>query len=72
VRMAVAPDVVGFVESAGLVAVAYGLETQVWLDVYRNFWLSFFGKFWRVWDLRRMWAKFPTPLPSAGDRSAQR
>ena len=62
VRMAVAPDVVGFVESAGLVAVAYGLETQVWLDVYRNFWLSFFGKFWRVWDLRRLWGEVSDPI----------
>ena len=28
VRMAVAPDLVGFVESAGLAAVAYGPDTQ--------------------------------------------
>ncbi|HVP50494.1 MAG TPA: glycosyltransferase, partial [Terriglobales bacterium] len=46
VRMAVAPDVVGFVESAGLAAVAYGLETQAWLDAFRNFWMCFFGHFW--------------------------
>ena len=28
VRMAVAPDLVGFAESAGLAAVAYGLDTR--------------------------------------------
>ena len=32
VRMAVPPDLVGFAESAGLAAVAYGLERQAWLD----------------------------------------
>jgi UDP:flavonoid glycosyltransferase YjiC (YdhE family) len=55
VRMAVPPDLVGFVEAAGLEAVAYGLDTQVWLDVYRNFWTSLFRKFWRVQDVRRLW-----------------
>jgi UDP:flavonoid glycosyltransferase YjiC (YdhE family) len=55
VRMAVPPDLLGFAEAAGLPAVAYGLETQAWLDVYRNFWTSFFGSFWKVQDLRRLW-----------------
>lgn len=55
VRMAVPPDAVGFVEAAGVSAVAYGLDTRTWLDVYRNFWTSFFGAFWRVRDLRRLW-----------------
>ncbi|HXO83073.1 MAG TPA: glycosyltransferase, partial [Mycobacterium sp.] len=32
VCMAVPPDVVGFVESAGIAAVAYGAEPQRWLD----------------------------------------
>ena len=62
VRMAVAPDVVGFVESAGLAAVAYGLETQAWLDVYRNFWMSFFGNSWRIQDLRRLWGEVSEPI----------
>ena len=38
VRMAVPPDLVGFAESAGLAAVAYGPDTQALLDAYRNFW----------------------------------
>src|ERR1700761_215695 len=55
VRMAVPPDLVGFAEAAGLPAIAYGLETQTWLDVYRTFWTSFFGSFWKIQDLRRLW-----------------
>lgn len=55
VRMAVPPDSVGFVEAAGLSAVAYGLDTQTWLDVYRSFWTSFFGAFWKIRELRRLW-----------------
>ena len=37
VRMAVPPDLVGFVEAAGLAAVAYGLDQQALLGVYRSF-----------------------------------
>jgi len=55
VRMAVAPDLIEFVEAAGLPAVSYGLDTRTWLDVYRNFWTSFFSRFWRVQELRRLW-----------------
>ncbi|MFV8167207.1 glycosyltransferase [Mycobacterium sp. 134] len=55
VRMAVPPDLVGFAESAGLVAVPYGLDTQAWLGVYRDFWTCFFHRFWRVGELRRLW-----------------
>jgi UDP:flavonoid glycosyltransferase YjiC (YdhE family) len=54
VRMAVPPDLVGFVESAGLAAVAYGPVRQVWHDAYRDFWTSF-GNFWRIQDLIRSW-----------------
>jgi UDP:flavonoid glycosyltransferase YjiC (YdhE family) len=62
VCVAVAPDMVGVVESAGLEAVAYGLETQAWLDAYRNFWMSFFRSFWRIQDLRRLWAELWQPV----------
>lgn len=55
VRMAVPPDLVGFSEAAGLATVAYGLDTQTWLDVYRNFWTSFFGAFWKIRELRGLW-----------------
>ncbi|MDH6195679.1 UDP:flavonoid glycosyltransferase YjiC (YdhE family) [Mycobacterium frederiksbergense] len=55
VRIAVPPDLVGFAESAGLVAVPYGLDTQAWVGVYRDFWTCFFHRFWRVRELRRLW-----------------
>ena len=55
VRMAVPPDLVGFAEAAGLATVAHGLDTQVWLDVCRNFWTCFFRNFWRIQDLIRLW-----------------
>lgn len=55
VRLAVPPNLVGFAESAGLSTVAYGLDTQAWLDAYRNFWTTFFRSFWRVRELIRLW-----------------
>src|ERR1700756_3452931 len=55
VRMAVPPDLVGFVEAAGLAAVAYGLDTQATLEVERNFFTYFFRNFWRIRDLIRLW-----------------
>jgi UDP:flavonoid glycosyltransferase YjiC (YdhE family) len=54
VRMAVAPDLVGFVESAGLAAVAYGLPTRPWQDVHRDFLAHLFHNFWKVRDLIRL------------------
>jgi UDP:flavonoid glycosyltransferase YjiC (YdhE family) len=57
VHLAVPPDLVSFVESAQLPAVAYGLDTQAWLDTYRTFWTSFFGSFWKVHDLIRLWGE---------------
>jgi UDP:flavonoid glycosyltransferase YjiC (YdhE family) len=59
VRMAVPPDLVWFVESAGLAGVSYGEDTQAWLDAHRNFWTSFLRNFWRLGRaaglLREVW-----------------
>jgi UDP:flavonoid glycosyltransferase YjiC (YdhE family) len=55
VRMAVSPDLVGFVESAGLAAVAYGPDTQAEVDAHRDFWTCLFRNFWRIQDLIRLW-----------------
>ena len=55
VRMAVPPDLVGFVEGAGLAAVTYGPDLQAILDAHRNFWTRFFRNFWRIQDLIRLW-----------------
>lgn len=55
VYIAVPPDLVGFAEDAGLVAVPYGLDTQLWLGVYRDFWTCFFREFWKIRKLSRLW-----------------
>jgi len=54
VRMAVPPDLVGFAESAGLAALAYGPDTQAHLDAHRNFWTHFFRNFWKIPELIRL------------------
>jgi UDP:flavonoid glycosyltransferase YjiC (YdhE family) len=53
VRMAVPPDQVGFAESAGLGAVAYGPDTRRWQEVHRDFVTRLSGKFWPLPDLIR-------------------
>jgi len=53
VHMAVPPDLIGSVESVGLTAVAYGPDTQAWLEDTRDFWGYLFRNFWRVRDVQR-------------------
>src|SRR5271169_6537464 len=78
VRMAVPPDLVGFAESAGLAAVAYGPDIQAWLETTRNFWTRFFRNFWRIQELKRLlresrepatkcWGEMSTMLASLAD-----
>ena len=78
VRMAVPPDLVGFVESAGLSAVAYGPDARAILDAHRNFWTFFFRNFWKIRDLIRLrreveepviqrWGEISTTLTSLAD-----
>jgi UDP:flavonoid glycosyltransferase YjiC (YdhE family) len=68
VRMAVPPDLVGFVESAGLAAVAYGPDARAILDAHRNFWTFFFRNFWKIQDLIRLRREvLRSPLSSAGE-----
>ena len=55
VRMAVPPDLVDFVESAGLAAVAYGLDTQAMLEAEFNIYRCLFSNPWRIQDLIREW-----------------
>jgi UDP:flavonoid glycosyltransferase YjiC (YdhE family) len=55
VRMAVPPDLVGFAESAGLTAVAYGPDTGEWWGAHRDFWTRLFRNFWKIQDLIRLW-----------------
>ncbi|OBH58698.1 glycosyltransferase [Mycobacterium sp. E2479] len=53
VRLAVAPELVGFVEAVGLPAVAYGLETRRWIPGQRDFETSLSRRFWKVKELIR-------------------
>ncbi|MGD1253642.1 glycosyltransferase [Mycobacterium seoulense] len=61
VRLAVPPDLVGFVESAGLAGVAYGPKLQDFLDeeFLRNMWRDFFRNVWTIRGpirvVRRVW-----------------
>src|SRR6185312_7977063 len=62
VRIAVPPDLVGFAESVGLPAVAYGPDSQAMLTAYRDFWMSLFRNFWRIHELRRLWRELSEPV----------
>ena len=73
VRMAVAPEMVGFVESAGPAAVAYGPDLKAILDPHRDFWTCFFGNPWRIRELGRMSARSfgaSYPVPGGGQQDA--
>jgi UDP:flavonoid glycosyltransferase YjiC (YdhE family) len=55
VHVAVPPNLVDFAESAGLAAVPYGPDTDVWWGAHRDFWTRFFGNFWKIRELIRSW-----------------
>lgn len=54
VRMAVSPDQVGFAESAGLAAVAYGLNAQTIMEAQLNYLTCLLRTPWRISDLIRL------------------
>jgi UDP:flavonoid glycosyltransferase YjiC (YdhE family) len=54
VLMAVPPNLVGFVESAGLAAAAYGPDFQAILDAHRKFYTFYFRHFWRIREVARL------------------
>ena len=43
----VPPDLVGFVESSGIAAVAYRLDSQTLIEPYVNYWTYYHSNFWR-------------------------
>ena len=78
VRMAVSPDLVGFVESAGLAADAYGPDARAWQDLHRDFLTRLFRNPWKIQDLIRLgredaglitqcWEEASTTLTSLAD-----
>ena len=54
VRMAVPPDLVGFVEAAGLPAVAYGPDSQAVMDATGKTSRCYFRNPWRIQELIRI------------------
>jgi UDP:flavonoid glycosyltransferase YjiC (YdhE family) len=78
VTIAVSPNLVGFAESAGLPAVAYGLDPQALVDAQRNYFTCFFRSPWRIQELIRLgresrelatqsWSEMSTTLTSLAD-----
>ena len=55
VRIGVPPDLVGFVESSGLSAVPYGVDTRGPVDAQRRFYSTLLRSFWRVPELVSRW-----------------
>lgn len=60
VCMAVSPDLIGFTESAGLAAIAYGPDSQTALarDFGANVSKDFPHDVWRINDLLRLWHEY--------------
>lgn len=54
VHLAVPPNLIGFAESAGLTAVAYGLDSQAVVETQRNYWTYFFRHPWKLRELGEM------------------
>ena len=62
VHMAVAPEMVGFIEAAGPAAVAYGPALKAILDPHRDFWAGLFANPWRIRELSRLSGEYSEPL----------
>lgn len=54
VRIAIPPNLVGFAESQGLAAVAYGLDSKALSEVQREYWTCFFRIPWKLKELDRL------------------
>lgn len=57
VCIAVPSDLVGFVESAGLAAVAYQVDSQTLIERYLHLWRHFYfsRNLWRMREVNRLW-----------------
>ncbi|GFG73657.1 glycosyltransferase [Mycobacterium botniense] len=62
VCLAVAPEMVDFVEAAGPAAVAYGPDLQTILDAHRDYWTLFFRTPWKIQELNRLLHEVSEPL----------
>lgn len=62
VHLVVAPDMVGFAESAGPKGVAYGPTVQAVIEPHQEYFAMLFSKPWRVKELNRLVKKFADPI----------
>ncbi|WP_144208132.1 hypothetical protein [Mycobacterium tilburgii] len=62
VTLAVAPEMIEFVESVGLAAVAYGPDLAAILEPHHDYWNFFFCNPWRLRELDRRWRVLAQPL----------
>src|SRR5690242_9823310 len=62
VRMAVAPDLVGFAEGAGLTATPYGPKLQDIINPYRDFFTCLFRRPWRIRKLMELGLESSRPM----------
>lgn len=54
VLMAVPPDLIDFIESAGLAAVPYGPKLPTILDAHREYFTFYFRNFWKLWKFQEV------------------
>ncbi|MCV7175823.1 glycosyltransferase [Mycolicibacterium sphagni] len=54
VHMAVPPNLVGFAEAAGLVAIPYGADSRPIADLQREYWTCLFRSPWRAKELDKL------------------
>ncbi|MFI5511712.1 glycosyltransferase [Mycobacterium sp. NPDC051804] len=71
VHMAVAPDQIGFIESAGLSATALGPDPRAMLDAHWAFYRTFFRNFWRIREVRRLSREAWEPKAQAWDEMSR-
>ncbi|WP_264000950.1 glycosyltransferase, partial [Mycolicibacterium gadium] len=62
VHLVVAPEMVGFAESAGTQAVAFGPSLRVADDPHHEYWKLLNKKPWKLRTLNKLLAEFATPL----------
>ena len=68
VRLAAAPEMVAFAETAGIEAVGYGPELATILDPHRDYWTTFYSTPWRIRTLRRLLREVSDPLSDYRDQ----
>lgn len=62
VHLVVGPELVGFAESAGAEAVAFGPSLDTVIEPHHQYWSLLFSKPWQSRELNRLLNEFATPL----------